>query len=224
MQHKLLQIEQIQVKFDSEKEGIFSGYASVFGGVDAYGDTIIKGAYENTLQNRKRPVQMRWNHFGDVIGKWLRIEEDEKGLYVEGSLTPNHSLAQDVYASLKHGAIGGLSIGYRVVKGVENMTGGMDLYEIDLIEISVVETPADLAAQIEEVKSGINTAQSYKEIEAILRDAGNFSRADATALVARIKALTLGEQEQKETSNQDDAIDEAIKANILATINKLKGI
>ncbi len=39
MQHKLLQIDQIDVKFTSDKEGIFSGYASVWGGVDAYGDT-----------------------------------------------------------------------------------------------------------------------------------------------------------------------------------------
>lgn len=218
MQHKLLQIDQIDVKFTSDKEGIFSGYASVWGGVDAYGDTIIKGAYESTLQNRKRPVQMRWNHYGDVIGKWLTIQEDEKGLYVEGSLTPNHSLAQDVYASLKHGSIGGLSIGYRVVRGAENTTGGMDLYEIDLVEISVVESPADIAAQIDEVKSNIKTAESLKEVEAILRDAGNFSRSDATALVARIKAIALGEQE-KQTSET-----ETIKAAILANINKLKGV
>lgn len=220
MQHKLLQIDQIDVKFTSDKEGIFSGYASVFGGVDAYGDTIIKGAYENTLQNRKRPVQMRWNHWGDVIGKWLTITEDEKGLFVEGSLTPNHSLAQDVYASLKHGSIGGLSIGYRVVRGAENETGGMDLYEIDLIEISVVESPADLAAQIDEVKSHIKTASSLKEVEAILRDAGNFTRSDATALVARVKAIALGEQEEQETSEQN----EVLKSAILANINKLKGV
>ena len=220
MQHKLLQIDQIDVKFTSDKEGIFSGYASVFGGVDAYGDTIIKGAYANTLQNRKRPVQMRWNHWGDVIGKWLVIQEDEKGLYVEGSLTPNHSLAQDVYASLKHGSIGGLSIGYRVVNGVENETGGLDLYEIDLVEISVVESPADLAAQIDEVKSHIKSATSLKEVEAILRDAGNFTRSDATALVARVKAIALGEQEAQETSEQN----EVLKSAILANINKLKGV
>lgn len=218
MQQKLLQIDQIDVKFTSDNEGIFSGYASVFGGVDAYGDTIVAGAYANTLQNRKRPVQMRWNHYGDVIGKWLSITEDEKGLFVEGSLTPNHSLAQDVYASLKHGSIGGLSIGYRVVKGVENTTGGLDLHEIDLIEISVVESPADLAAQIDEVKSNIKTANSLKEVEAILRDAGNFTRSDATALVARVKAIALGEQE-KETSDT-----EALKAAITANINKLKGV
>ena len=218
MQHKLLQIDQIDVKFTSDEEGIFSGYASVFGGVDAYGDTIIAGAYKNTLENRKRPVQMRWNHYGDVIGKWLTIQEDEKGLYVEGYLTPNHSLAQDVYASLKHGSIGGLSIGYRVVRGVENEKGGMDLYEIDLVEISVVESPADIAAQIDEVKSNIKTAESLKEIEAILRDAGNFSRSDATALIARIKAIALGEQEQN-TSAQDE-----LKAALLANINKLKGV
>ena len=218
MQHKLLQIDQIDVKFSSDKEGIFSGYASVFGGVDAYGDTIMAGAYDTTLKNRKRPVQMRWNHYGDVIGKWLTITEDEKGLFVEGSLTPNHSLAQDVYASLKHGSIGGLSIGYRVIKGVDNTTGGMDLHEIDLIEISVVESPADLAAQIDAVKSNIKTANSLKEVEAILRDAGNFTRSDATALVARVKAIALGEQEEKTSDT------EALKAAIVANINKIKGV
>jgi HK97 family phage prohead protease len=217
MQHKLLQIDQIDFKFTTEKEGVFSGYASVFGGVDAYGDTIIKGAYQNTLRERKRPIQMRWNHFGDVIGKWLTIQEDEKGLFVEGSLTPDHSVAKDVYASLKHQSIGGLSIGYKVKKGIENKTGGLDLHEIDLIEISVVESPADLAAQIEEVKSNIKSAESLKEIEAILRDAGSFTRSDATALVSRIKTIALGEQAQETKSS------ETIKAAILANINKLNG-
>lgn len=221
MQHKLLQIDQIDVKFASEKDGFFSGYASVFDGVDAYGDTIIKGAYQETLSNRKRPVQMRWNHYGDVIGKWVTLKEDDKGLYVEGELTPNHSKAADVYASLKHGAIGGLSIGYRVVKGIDNSTGGLDLHQIDLVEISVVETPADLNAQIDDVKSSINNAESLKEIEAILRDAGSFSRADATALVARIKSVALGEQaKQNETSEAN----EIIKSAILANITKLKRI
>ena len=189
MERKLFSLEAAEVKFAADKPGFFAGYASKFHGVDAYGDTVFSGAYKSTLENRKRPVQMRWNHYGDVIGKWLTIKEDEHGLYVEGELTPGHTKANDVYALLKHGAISGLSIGYRPVKSVENETGGRDLHEIDLVEISVVESPADLSAQIANVKSAIADATTLKEIESLLRDAGGFSRADACALVARIKSM-----------------------------------
>ena len=180
----------------------FSGYASAFGGVDSYGDTILAGAYKATIGERSRPIAMRWNHHGPVIGKWTKMEEDETGLFVEGELTQGHSVAEDAYALLKHGAVTGLSIGYRAVKEMENKTGGYDLAEIDLIEISVVESPADLAAQVSNVKSDIKEAGSLKDYERILRDAG-FTRADATALVSGIKSL---HQSDSEAESQTAAI------------------
>lgn len=195
MQHKLIDLSQIEVKFDDARRGFFSGYASVFGGVDSYGDTVMPGAYMNTLEMRKRPVQMRWNHYGEVIGKWLDIRETDKGLWVEGELTPGHSKAEDVYASLKHGAISGLSIGYRPIKSMPNETGGLDLHEIDLVEISVVESPADLAAEIGDVKSTIENLNSYKECEGFLRESRNLSRSEATMLVNRIKTIAHGERD-----------------------------
>jgi HK97 family phage prohead protease len=188
MQTKQIGLEAVELKFDGEKMS-FAGYASIFGGVDAYGDTIQKGAYAKTLKNRERPIRLRFNHYGPVIGKFLSLAEDQKGLYVEGSLTPGHSVAEDVHASLKHGAIDGLSIGYRVKAFDQTSEGRRLLKEIDLIEISVVEEPADLGAKIGEVKSILDAAESLKEIESLLRDAGGFSRTDATALVARIKSL-----------------------------------
>lgn len=189
MQHKLSQFDRLSVKFDDARPGFFSGYASVFGLVDSYGDTIAPGAYSKTLQNRERPIQLRWNHYGGVVGKWLTLREDEKGLYVEGELTPGHSVAQDAYALMKHGAVNGLSIGYRPIEAEQKDDGTRLLKQIDLVEISIVETPADAAALIGDVKSAIDGAVSLKEIEALLRDAGGFSRADACALVARIKSM-----------------------------------
>ena len=189
MQHKLSPFDRLSVKFDDARPGFFSGYASVFGLVDSYGDTIAPGAYSKTLQNRERPIQLRWNHYGGVVGKWLTLREDEKGLYVEGELTPGHSVAQDAYALMKHGAVNGLSIGYRPIDAEQKDDGTRLLKQIDLVEISIVETPADAAALIGDVKSAIDGAASLKEIEALLRDAGGFSRADACALVARIKSM-----------------------------------
>jgi len=203
METKQIALQQTEIKFNGAAFA-FSGYASMFGGVDSYGDTIEPGAYKSTLENRERPVRMRWNHYGDVIGKWLKIQEDEKGLYVEGELTPGHSKATDVFASLKHGAIDGLSIGYRVKAFNQIDNDRRLLKEIDLIEISVVEEPADLAARIGEVKSALETANSLKEVESLLRDVGGFSRVDAKHLVSKINSLYQREAEA-EKEKQDIA-------------------
>jgi HK97 family phage prohead protease len=190
LQTKQLDYSKLDLKFAASGLA-FSGYASVFNSVDAYNDTIEKGAYSDTINpdKRNRPIRMRWNHYGDIIGKWLTIKEDETGLFVEGELTPNHSKASDVYASMKHGAIDGMSIGYRVVEAETLPSGIQLLKKIDLVEISVVEEPADLGAKIGEVKSLIEECGSLKEYEELLRDAGKFSRSDAKTLVSRIKAM-----------------------------------
>ena len=189
MKQKLLQIKDVQIHETKAKNGIFtfSGYASTFGNVDSYGDTIFKGAYLETLENRVRPIKMRWNHWGDVIGKWGGLEEDDIGLKVVGELTPNHSTANDVKASLIHEAIDGLSIGYSAVKEEPNETGGYDLKQIHLYEISVVEEPADINATVDNMKSHIESLKSIKEIEIFMRDAMRLSPNAAKALISRIK-------------------------------------
>lgn len=189
MQFKTLPTE---FKFaDAGKVMSFAGYASKFNGIDAYGDMIMPGAYADTLKERQRPILMKRNHFEGVVGKWINIKEDDVGLWVEGELTPGHSLAQDTYALLKHGAISGLSIGY-FVDDEEPMTGSGAvrlLKKITLSEISIVDSQADAQANVMVVKD----ASSLKEIEAMLRMKG-FSQSEATAIVARVKSLTHGER------------------------------
>ena len=195
MERKNLSLGEFEIKFDEARKGFFSGYASKFGNVDSYGDTIAPGAYAKTVGERERPIAMRWNHTGPVIGKWLKAQEDEHGLYVEGELTPGHSVASDVYALMKHGAVTGLSIGYRIPEGgAEKRDGVRLLKQIELVEISVVEAPADLHAQIADVKSAIEQIDSLKEAEELLRTQG-FTRSEACALVSRIKAMAHGERE-----------------------------
>lgn len=185
---KKLDLRQLNLKFVGEGM-TFSGYASVFGEVDSYGDTIDPQAYDLTLKDRVRPVRLRWNHYGPVIGKWLRMTTDSVGLFVEGELTPGHSKAIDTYASLKHGAVDGLSIGYIAKNAVENPNGTRLLKEIELIEISIVEEPADINATVSNIKSAIEKANSIREIEATLRDSAGLSRLEACAVVSRIKSV-----------------------------------
>ena len=199
LETKRLPLSDARVKL-ADDAGVmrFSGYASTFGNRDAYGDIVVSGAFKRTIQsrNRERPIRLRWNHFGPVIGKWLKFAEDETGLYVEGELTPGHSVASDVYASMKHGAVDGISIGY-ITRDSEVIDEGKGrlLKDIDLIEVSLVEEPANIAARVTDVKGVIDAAQSLKDIETLLREAGGFSRADATALVGRIKSLAHGERD-----------------------------
>lgn len=194
MLKKDLSLELCEIKFAKDKPTEFAGYASVFGGVDAYGDTIVKGAYAETITGRKNPVLMLYGHMSSrVIGKWTALREDDKGLVVEGELTPGHRDAEDVAALLKHGALSGLSIGYRVPPGgaAEGEDGTRKLLKIDLVEVSVVALPADDAARVDlgSVKSQIDSIKTIRDLEDFLRDEGSLSNAVARAVVQRSKAI-----------------------------------
>ena len=195
MEIKELGLQKAEIKMGAEGNLQFSGYASVFNGIDSYGDMIMPGAYEKTLQDRERAVQLRWNHYGPVIGKFTEMYEDEKGLFVQGELTKGHSVAEDAAALLRHGAISGLSIGY-MATDTEQDGVIRKLKEIDLIEISVVEEPADNAARISSIKS----AEKLKDVEQYLRFKG-LSQTEATATVAAVKRIHGEREGTKDTSD-----------------------
>lgn len=199
MQHKSLGLSSVNLKFDGTNPRVFEGYASVFGGVDSYGDTILKGAYSETIKpesRRGRPIRMRWNHFGPVVGKFIDIYEDDIGLFVRGELTPGHSVAEDIAASMQHGAVDGLSIGYTIPEdGMEYDGVVRVLKRVNLIEISVVEEPADVSARVDSIKSILETAETMRDLEKCLRDVGGFSKTDAVALISRIKSIDRGERD-----------------------------
>ena len=232
MKTKLLLLNNTKdLKFE-DATGKFSGYASKFGGVDSYGDTILKGAFKKTLVDRERPIKMRWNHWGPIIGKWLVIEEDEKGLYVEGELTPDHSVASDVYASLKHGAIDGMSIG-GWWNGDENDHGGIDIEEAKLSEISIVEDQADMSATVDNIKSAIEKLDNIKDIESFMRDAFRLSKNATQTLISRIKhtqsdSSVIDDKEVIEIDDQSDSdvIDcgELLKSDLLLNFHSRERI
>lgn len=172
---------------DAGARGEFTGYASVFGNVDLGGDVVERGAFANTLQQRKSgDVAMLWGHDTRQvpIGKWLDMAEDDRGLRVRGQLTLDIPQARAVHAALKEGTVKGLSIGYRVPPGgAEADRNGRvrRLKSVDLYEVSVVTFPMNQRAQVARVK-GVD--MTIREFEAFLRDAGGFSAAAAKAIAA----------------------------------------
>lgn len=223
---KTLSLSNVSLKMDGST-GRFQGYASVFGGVDSYGDTIVKGAYESTLRKNGRPkmyLEHSWAGFSSngagllPIGKFEVVKEDDHGLFVDGELTPGMSVSTDVRAAMEHGTIDGLSVGGFVQKGDydETENGRVIRKWTNLIEISVVSMPADGAARIQSVKheglvAAIADLQTIREIEYLLRDAGGFSKGAAQALVARVKDL-MGQgdpDQQGETKAMQTLLDRA---------------
>lgn len=187
-----LALESCEIKFlaSTAKDGVqFRGYASKWGGVDSYGDTIVKGAFERAIGNRK-PLMLFGHDRRRIIGKYLSVEEDSTGLKVHGELTPGHSDAADVAASLKHGALNGLSIGGYTVSSDPIPNGGRAIKEFDLYEISPVSMPADDAARIDltSVKSLIDQCERPADFEKVLREAG-LSKNDARDFVSRFSRM-----------------------------------
>ena len=136
------------------------GYASVFGQPDMAGDEILSGAFRASLSSAKAPrVRMLYQHDQTrPIGRWREIRETAKGLWVEGQLAPDVSLADEVAALIEHGALDGLSIGFRVQKALPG--GGRirrRLQAIDLVEISIVTFPMQPLARVQTFEpSGLN--------------------------------------------------------------------
>ena len=207
-------MSQVDLKMDSDS-GKFSGYASVFGGIDSYGDTIVKGAYEYTLKKHGKPKMfIQHDSSGLPVGKWLSAKEDDHGLYVEGELTLGMSKSQDALAALKHGTVDGLSIGYMLKAGdYEDLADGNRIIKriTQLAEVSIVTYPADGAARIDLVKSAdIEAMSSIKEFERLLRDVGAFDRQSAKHLIAKAKELF------NKREAEDDPSKTAVEARVLA--------
>lgn len=110
------------------------GYVALFDVLDRGGDAIERGAFSNTLARRSDPLPVLWQHRPDRrIGTVSKVFEDERGLWVEADIDRS-------VASIVEGRTRGLSFGYRA-RRCGRQDGVRKLFEIDLLEVSVVTHP-----------------------------------------------------------------------------------
>jgi len=134
-----------------EEDGTVEGYASLFGEIDAARDMVMPGAFARTLKCRGlRRIPMLFQHDpAEPVGVWLELTEDFRGLRARGKLIPDVTRARELLALLRAGAIDGLSIGFRTVKGrVDPASRVRKLIEVDLWEISIVTFPLPIGARV----------------------------------------------------------------------------
>lgn len=180
--------------YQVQEEGVIEGYASVFGGIDSYGDTIEPNAYDNVISEGQKPLMFyQHDRWGVPIGKWEELSVDSKGLKVKGRLNLELKEAQDVYSALKFGSLDGMSIGFRL-RDRDYEYDDNDVCHIknisELLEISIVNFPADKSARVMEVKADPEDLEELKDIrdcERYLRDLG-ISKKMAQSIISVIKA------------------------------------
>lgn len=221
---RVLPLELADLKFDQKDDTApleFEGYASVWGRVDSWGDTMLKGAFVEALKER-RPMMLFGHSPGRVPGKWIKYEEDEKGLKMRGQLTPGHSEAKDIGASLKHGALNGLSVGGYTTDWESTSQGGRIIKAFDLYEVSIVSMPAEQEARIDtaSVKQMLDTCDKLSDFEEFLREVG-LSKSAATAMVARLSRIARGEPVEVSATKQASELLELMRTTQLPKLETL---
>lgn len=203
-------LENCDLKFakDASSEGEFEGYGSVFNSTDLGGDTILKGAYVESIEKSMPTMFINHDHAGIPPGDFTHAEEDSYGLKLHGKIDLNHKDGPTLYSAMLRKAMKGLSIGAPKSSLVfENKNGGGRVISKMLLkEVSVVTWPMEELAQISVVKSDIELIENFKDAEQLLRDVG-YSKSAATAFVGRVKYLLRRDAEKELNENTKDITD-----------------
>lgn len=230
MEHLLSGLTEVKFASSGAKEGTFSGYASIFGNIDSHGDIVEKGAFKNSLrewEEKGKWPKMLLQHggfFGPVddmlpIGKYTNMEENSKGLKVEGELFGlNTDRGSLIYEGMKSGELDGLSIGYKTVKyrmGTKPKDPTRWLEEVKLFEVSIVLFGSNDKATIGQVKAAdfLNPRELERELRGIL------SANDAVKAVAIVKKHL---QREADGHPSTGSRDEALAMELLETLKSVR--
>src|SRR4030042_533607 len=103
--HDALEKRSYKFSVDSfdEEAGVFTGYASIFNGVDSYGDTVMPGAFKKTIRLHKDgKFPVTWTHAQMEPLGVVYLEEDNKGLrVVRGELNMDVQSAREKRSLMK---------------------------------------------------------------------------------------------------------------------------
>lgn len=224
LEHKAFRLKLSEVS----DAGRFSGYASVFGNVDSYGDIVERGAFARTIDAKGGRFPILWQHNAEEpIGVSVAMGEDPHGLAVDGELNLETRRGREAHALLKQGALEGLSIGYETVNA-ERDGKHRRLTEVKLWEFSVVTFPANQLATVTAVKAAAQlealTSWATREVEGVkagrVLSAGNQALVESAIEALRALLAAAGNEPDEDTEPATMAADPAI-ATLLALRNDM---
>lgn len=150
-QHWVLAATELRIQENDSGGKTLVGYAAVFDrwseDLGFFREVIRSGAFRKTLSDGA-DVRALFNHDPNfVLGRTksgtLRLEEDERGLRIEGDLPDTQTVRDLVISPIERGDIDQMSFGFRAVKDEWNADyTERELLEVQLFDVSAVTFPA----------------------------------------------------------------------------------
>jgi len=224
----------LEVKFadgGGEPAGTFSGMASVFGVVDSHGDSVVPGAFAASLAEHKArgSLPIMYAMHGPALGAdplpsgvWQEMQETPEGLHVRGRISAlDTDYGKRIRGLIADGALGSLSIGFRVRQGGATLNtkarpgeAQRTLKAVSLVEVSLVPAGSNPRAKVLSIKSEALDAiteirervaagdlPTEREWERAMRDAFGLSRSQSAIAATRgLKALSTRDAAQGEAN------------------------
>jgi HK97 family phage major capsid protein/HK97 family phage prohead protease len=169
MEHINLQFKSVEI----DEQGIFTGYAAIFGNVDLTNDIIEPGAFAKTIASGAAkdgvPIFAQHQDWTEPIGKTLELREDKKGLWVKGYISDTVR-GKDYRKLVKDGILTQMSIGYDPTQYTVDTKSIRHLLELELFEISIVNYPANSEARINDYKGGSHMDPKEKDTKNTVKE------------------------------------------------------
>ena len=169
MGNKTLDLSVLEFKALSG-DRTFSCYGNVKGNIDHALDRVVDGAYRDSVAAHKAAGTMPkffWMHdrWSPPIGVWTKMEEDSKGLYLEGKFSDTPR-GDEIYKLYKDTALDSFSIGYSVQEEKWNsVLQCNDLLKISLKEISAVTFACNEESRLVDIKSKLGEGKVLTKAE-----------------------------------------------------------
>ena len=143
----LIDWDSKQITKDASGKMIIKGYANT-ADKDRVGDVVLPSAFSKTLKEyMENPVVLFQHNWDKVIGKCIKAEVQEDGLYVECEIS-TASDVEDVRTKIAEGSLKTFSIGYNeLLSDYDEASACNVVKELELLEISVVTIPCNPKAK-----------------------------------------------------------------------------
>ena len=150
------------------------GYAIVFDALSedlgGFRERIHRSAVDASLRRRPDVMALAVHNHSHVLGrtasKTLRLRSDSYGLAVEVDL-PDTTYARDLIEQIRRGDVLGMSFGFFDLRSEWTRVDGYDVrdvYDFDLLEVSVTSSPAypDTSVGLKRSRRGRGNIRHWK--------------------------------------------------------------
>lgn len=152
-----------QITKDASGKMVIKGLANT-PSKDRVGDVVLPSAFEKSLKEyMENPVVLFQHNWDKVIGKCIKADITDNGLYVECEVS-NAKDVEEVKTKIAEGILKTFSIGYNEVDAEYDEKNACNVVkELELLEISVVTIPcnsnAKFVAEVETKEEEVSTEE-----------------------------------------------------------------